>query len=305
MSIFSWFAIRAALLCMVLVGIGACGGSSGATLFDEDPTADPTPSPSVEVTPTVTPSPSPTVEVTPTATPTATPTPTPIGTFTQVQAIFTANCTFSSCHDAVDPQRGLNLTEGAAYDAIVNVFSTRQPSFRLVQPSSPSTSYLLFKVEGAAGISGQRMPLDPATFEPDPLSSADISLIRTWINAGAAQNSAPAQVLSNKVEAGPAELRFTLQLSAELDAASLSEGAVQLYFVVDGSEYLAEASDTEVGVVGMQLQIAYSGQPPAVYDSIVLSVNDPTLASLMDMQGRLFDGDGDGLQGGMYRYVLD
>jgi len=53
----------------------------------------------------------------------------------------------------------------------------------LVAPGDPEASYLIHKLEGRAGIAGDRMP------QGGPfLSSADIAVIRSWIQAGAPNN---------------------------------------------------------------------------------------------------------------------
>ena len=50
-------------------------------------------------------------------------------------------------------------------------------------PGDPDASYLIHKLEGRAGITGDRMP------QGGPfLSSADIAVIRSWIQAGAQNN---------------------------------------------------------------------------------------------------------------------
>lgn len=98
-----------------------------------------------------------------------------------VQPILTTNCTNSACHDATDPQEGMNLEAGSAYDNIVDVNSSQNPSLKRVDPGNPDDSYLIQKLEGTAP--GFRMPRD----QP-PLSDAQIQLIRDWIAQGALDN---------------------------------------------------------------------------------------------------------------------
>jgi hypothetical protein len=52
-----------------------------------------------------------------------------------------------------------------------------------VNPGDPDASYLVRKLEGAPGISGDRMPLGGA-----PLGAALIADVRAWIAAGAAND---------------------------------------------------------------------------------------------------------------------
>ena len=75
-----------------------------------------------------------------------------------------------------------DLRAGSAYASLVNVSST-QSNLMLVSPGDPEASYLIHKLEGRAGIAGSRMP------QGGPfLSSADIAVIRSWIQAGAPNN---------------------------------------------------------------------------------------------------------------------
>jgi hypothetical protein len=91
----------------------------------------------------------------------------------------------TSCHN---PQLavingGLNLVGPAAYGALVNARSTGQPAAIRVVPGDPAASYLVQKLEGAPGIAGVRMP-----FTPPYLTTGQITVIRRWIELGAANN---------------------------------------------------------------------------------------------------------------------
>ena len=108
-------------------------------------------------------------------------------TLTELQAsVFTPRCT--GCHDGSLPADGslpgsMNLTAGNTFASVVNVASRQQPAVLRVAPNGADASYLVRKVEGAAGINGQRMPLGGT-----PLDAAVIAQIRSWIAAGAANN---------------------------------------------------------------------------------------------------------------------
>jgi hypothetical protein len=102
-------------------------------------------------------------------------------TFTAVQnQIFTASCAFSGCHGGSSPSQGLDLTQGAAYDAIVDVASAQQPSVDLVEPSDPESSYLYLKIIADPSIDGGQMPRGGA-----PLSQELTDLLYDWIDRGA------------------------------------------------------------------------------------------------------------------------
>jgi len=104
-------------------------------------------------------------------------------TLTEIQeAIFTPTCAVSGCHTGGSPAAGQNLSEGQAFDNLVNVPSSQDDSLTRVIPGNPDDSLLVQKVEGTQPI-GQRMPLGGT-----PLSNAEIQMIRDWIEAGAEDN---------------------------------------------------------------------------------------------------------------------
>ena len=106
-------------------------------------------------------------------------------TLTQLQStIFTPIC--SGCHTGGGGSlpSSMNLSNAAAsFAALVGVASTEQPAVLRVSPGDPDASYLVRKIEGAAGITGARMPLGGA-----PLDAATIANVRTWIGEGAQNN---------------------------------------------------------------------------------------------------------------------
>lgn len=102
----------------------------------------------------------------------------------QVQPIFTAKCATVGCHGGSRPEQGLHLGAGQAYGEIVNVGSTQCAASKLVLPGAPSTSYLMWKIQGSGPcFLGQRMP----SSRP-PLSAADIATISNWVAEGAPSN---------------------------------------------------------------------------------------------------------------------
>lgn len=106
-------------------------------------------------------------------------------TLTQLQStIFTPIC--SGCHTGGGSSlpSSMNLSNAAAsFAALVGVASTEEPSVLRVSAGDPDASYLVRKIEGAAGIKGARMPLGGA-----PLDAATIANVRTWISEGAQNN---------------------------------------------------------------------------------------------------------------------
>jgi uncharacterized protein (TIGR03118 family) len=106
-------------------------------------------------------------------------------TLTQLQAqIFGPIC--SGCHTGIGTSLpGVqNLTSVAAtYKSLVGVPSIEQPAVERVKPGDPDASYIVLKLEGAASISGARMP-----FGGPYLSAAQIAQVESWISAGALDN---------------------------------------------------------------------------------------------------------------------
>jgi len=95
------------------------------------------------------------------------------------KSIFDRHCV-SDCHELGNAAANLKLTSGKSYENLVQAASHQIASQVRVVPGSPDTSYLIKKMEGGAGMVGDRMPrLAP------PLPKAEVELIRSWITRGA------------------------------------------------------------------------------------------------------------------------
>lgn len=97
-------------------------------------------------------------------------------TYADVQQIVAESCAVPTCHAASLPSLGLDL-ETDPYGATVGVAAST--SIILVEPGAPEASYLLEKVSSDTPTAGGRMP------PGNPLSSAQIETLRSWIAAGA------------------------------------------------------------------------------------------------------------------------
>jgi len=102
------------------------------------------------------------------------------------QAIFTPRC--ATCHDGSQPAGGplpgsMDLRTGKSFASLVNVASQEQPNLLRVKPGEPDGSYLVHKLEGTPGISGERMP-----FGGPYLDQATTDQVRSWIASGAPDN---------------------------------------------------------------------------------------------------------------------
>lgn len=75
-----------------------------------------------------------------------------------------ARCSGAACHDAQFPQDGLDLTAANAYADVFDQPSAHCPAYKLVAPSDPNNSYLIFKIQGSGPCYvGSRMPKPPET----------------------------------------------------------------------------------------------------------------------------------------------
>jgi len=92
----------------------------------------------------------------------------------------------TQCHTNVgrNPSGGLNLVHDLAYDQLVNAPSARKPGAIRIIPGNPESSYLIHKLEGRAGIVGNRMPNNG----PPYLTDGQLQIIRRWIAIGAPRN---------------------------------------------------------------------------------------------------------------------
>jgi len=105
-------------------------------------------------------------------------------TLAQLQAtIFTPIC--AACHTGVGTTLpgAQNLTAGNTWASLVNVASLEMPTLKRVLPGDAANSYVIQKLEGAAGISGARMPLGGPY-----LDQATIDKVKAWIADGALDN---------------------------------------------------------------------------------------------------------------------
>ena len=93
------------------------------------------------------------------------------------QQVLNVSCALSGCHSGA---AAFNLEPATAYAHLVDVNSAGVPALKRVAPGDAAASYLIRKLEGAAGIVGGRMPLGRT-----PLPQSTIDGIKAWINAGA------------------------------------------------------------------------------------------------------------------------
>lgn len=92
-----------------------------------------------------------------------------------------------TCHTPIGrlpPAGDMSLRPEVAYNNLVNAPSSGKGGAIRVIPGNPENSYLIHKLEGRAGIVGDRMPQDG----PPYLTAGQIAIIKRWIELGAPNN---------------------------------------------------------------------------------------------------------------------
>jgi hypothetical protein len=111
------------------------------------------------------------------------------GDFASVQAIFTSRCII--CHDKTKPglpaYPALSLTEGDAYNALVNHPADAACGGKRVVPGDPNASFLVQKLTQTMPCFGSRMPRPFEVGPTVPLTADQIATITRWISSGAPQ----------------------------------------------------------------------------------------------------------------------
>jgi hypothetical protein len=125
--------------------------------------------------------------------------------------VFTPVCV--RCHSGAAAPQGLQLDAAHSYALLVGVASSEQPAIERVSPGDPDHSYIVMKLEGAAGIIGVQMP-----FGGPYLPQSTIDVIRQWIADGAQPPAA----------ASTAASAFTVTTLSPADGAHVHAGLRQL-----------------------------------------------------------------------------
>ena len=89
--------------------------------------------------------------------------------------VLVPSCGFSTCH-ALPGAAGFGVDGETLAEELIDQPAFQDPTVPLVDPGNPDGSYLLMKLEGAAGIDGDPMP------PPDGgMDAARVQLVRDWI----------------------------------------------------------------------------------------------------------------------------
>ena len=165
--------------------------------------------------------------------------------------VFTPICT--KCHIGAGAPQGLQLDAAHSYSLLVGVASAEQPSVMRVAPGNPDASYIIRKLQGTPGISGQQMP-----FGGPYLPQSTIDVIRQWITNGA-QQSATAQSIEAAVKSVQ---RFAVSTTSPDDGSIVSAVVPQIVVAFNGDIDSTLINNTTVTID------SESGQPVSLTASV-------------------------------------
>jgi hypothetical protein len=135
--------------------------------------------------------------------------------------VFTPIC--SKCHIGASAPEGLQLDAAHSYNLLVGVPSAEEPSLDRVKPGDPDHSYMILKIEGAAGIVGAQMP-----FGETPLPQATIDAMRQWVMNGALNDSSSSAATLAQAIARAASQPFAIESTAPMDGAVIAQPVRQI-----------------------------------------------------------------------------
>jgi hypothetical protein len=177
--------------------------------------------------------------------------------------LFTPICT--RCHIGASAPQGLQLDADHSYALLVGVPSTEQPSVLRVEAGDPDSSYIVRKLQGSSGISGERMPLGGPY-----LDQSTIDVIRQWITNGASK-TATAMSIETAVKAVQ---RFTVKSTSPDNDSIVSTAVPQIVVAFNGDIDSTMLNSSTVTVVSIDT-IQYSGAPQALPVSIGVPAGNP------------------------------
>ncbi len=225
--------------------------------------------------------------------------------------LFTPNCAVSGCHSGGSSPLGLDLSNDNSYANLVNIASVQQPGKLRVEPGDADNSYLVQKLRGDSGITGERMPRDGAR-----LDQALIDSLVQWINNGAPRTSsavtASAPVVSSasiavnqSLNALPASIDVSFSLA--MDGSTLVDQTLQLLasgqdgVFDDGNEsplIVQPALSTDGLILTLDLSANAAVGDTTLLESYRLTISGTGPAVARGSNVQVLDGDNDGQAGG-------
>ena len=220
--------------------------------------------------------------------------------FSEIQTgLFNPSCATVGCHSGANPDAGLNLEAGQSYTMLVGIASSQQPGVQRVNPGNPDLSYLIQKLEGAAGITNGQMPPSGA------IPQADIDVVRQWISDGAvddtAQPGTPIRVASLSPAPGAALTVAPTEINAgfdrDLDASTVNANTFLL--VASGGDQVF-GNGNDVAITATLISVPGATPQSAVFDVSGVALADDTYevrllgngaSVMMDLDANALDGE--------------
>ncbi len=218
--------------------------------------------------------------------------------FDSIQAnVFDQVC--EHCHSGATAPAGLRLDAANSYGSLVGVPSVEPSGLLRVAPGDANNSYLIRKLEGTAGIVGQRMPAGLP-----PLPQGDINIIRQWIGDGALPVSSatgPIRVTSLSPAPGSTDVDIpvsvTVGFDRELNAPSVNAASFKL--VRSGPDgLLGTADDVEIRPASVTVPTTNPRAAvmdltgvPLVHDRYGITLRGTGGAAVLDLGGHALDGE--------------
>ena len=210
--------------------------------------------------------------------------------------IFSQRCAASGCHSGVQPAGGLGLDSATnTFNNTINITS-QVSGIRRIIPNDAENSYLVQKIEGRAA-RGSRMPLNR-----DPLSINDINRIKSWINSGAQRarqsslSSNATQIYSKSDSLSGNTYRLEIVFGREIDASVIQ--ASNLEIEVEYEAYSLKQFPSDIDVVDNKVTAWLELEQTPLQVTTVF--NHETAAPILDITGRVVDGNGDSEEGGKF-----
>jgi len=184
--------------------------------------------------------------------------------------VFTPIC--SKCHIGASAPEGLQLDAAHSYNLLVGVPSVEDGSLDRVKPGDPDHSYMVLKIEGAAGIVGGQMPLGET-----PLPQATIDAIRQWImdgatNAASSQTESLAQAIT-RAAANP----FAIESTAPMDGAVVAAPSRQVIVAFTHAVDASLVNTTTVAIESVTPDDDGSTHTEPVAAAVALSPSNPSV----------------------------
>ena len=181
--------------------------------------------------------------------------------------VFSAICT--RCHIGGSAPQGLQLDADHSYAMLVGVPSSEQPNVLRIEAGDPDSSYIIRKLQGSAGISGERMP-----FGGPYLDQATINVIRQWITNGAPKAAAAGKSVEAAVKAVQ---RFAVATTSPDNGSTVSMQLPRIVVQFNGdvdSNLLNNTTIAVSGIHGVALPVVTT-LPPGNPSAILITPRTP------------------------------